>query len=307
MTEKDYRNELKDKFITYRNSLNLPKNVTFGIEIEYENVVKDTMTHLLNEEKTINMDLNGWINKSEIDIEEYNEIGEAVNGEINSPILRDEIKTWKNLRNILNLMDRNGAIITEKCGGHVNIGSHIIGKNTKYLRNFILLWILYEKEINKFSSGEFNRKRNDIKRIFEPISKAINTNKFVDIKGKFNKNFLIDECLFDKCHAFHIDTPIKNKFSIGNRIEFRVPNASLSEEIWQNYINFFSRFLIACKKDLDIEYTLYKIKNNLHNPIELADFVFDNDIDKNNFLIQTLKTNKIYQKELHKHIESYKR
>jgi len=303
MTEKDYRNELKDKFITYRNSLNLPKNVTFGIEMEYENVVKDTMTHLLNEEKTINEDLTGWLNKSEIDIEEYNEIGEAVNGEINSPILRDEIKTWKSLRDILNLMSRSGATVTEKCGGHVNIGTHIIGDNPKYLKNFILLWVLYENEIINFASGEFSQIRIDMLDLFEPISKDHRIKKINNLKLNIK---YFDQCLYDKCHAIYINKPISNIFKTGNRIEFRVPNSSLNEEIWQNYINFFCKFLIACKKELDTKYILYKIKKNLHNSIELADFVFDNDIDKNNFLIQTLKTNKIYQKELPKHIESYK-
>ena len=50
---------------------------------------------------------------------------------------------------------------------------------------------------------------------------------------------------------------------------------------------------------------VYKINNNEHNAVELADYVFEDNIDKDNFLIQTLKTNKIYKKELPSHITHY--
>ena len=102
MTEKEYKNILENQFIKYRSSLNLSDEITFGIEIEYENIIKDSVSCLLLEEH-LNNNLIGWKNKSEFDIAEYNKLGEETNGEINSPILTDNIGTWKNLRFILYL------------------------------------------------------------------------------------------------------------------------------------------------------------------------------------------------------------
>ena len=111
--------------------------------------------------------------------------------------------------------------------------------------------------------------------------------------------------LNDKIFDVSFAKVMKAKYAYDNRIEFRIPNGTLKEEIWQNYINFFVKFLIACKKELDVEEVVYKINNNEHSAIELADYVFEDNIDKDNFLIQTLKTNKIYKKELPPHIIYY--
>ena len=35
-----------------------------------------------------------------------------------------------------------------------------------------------------------------------------------------------------------------NQTTSGCTVEFRVPNGSLNEEIWQNYINFFAKFIL---------------------------------------------------------------
>lgn len=307
MTEKDYKIMLKDKLIEYRDTLNLSSDITFGIEIEYENIVKETISYLLEEEKFYNPRLVGWVNKSEFDIAEYNKSGEETNGEIVSKILTDRPSTWDCLRTILIMLDRNGAVITNKCGGHVNIGAHILGKNKKYWRNFFLLWMLYEDVIYDFSKGEFLNFRvenNSINNYVYRISGHFELNKILNLKQKNYKNYIYTSnlCLLDKFHDVYISSMVGNEITNGNRIEFRIPNGTLNEEIWQNYINFFSKFVIACKKELDIDKTIFKIKNNESNAVELADYIFDDDIDKEYFLIQALKTNKVYKKELPGHI-----
>lgn len=293
MTEKYYKNLLKDEMIRYRPALNLPKHVTFGIEIEYENILKDKVSLLLKN-KQLDKKLIGWKNKSEIDIKEYDNEGEECNGEINSPILTDSIETWKSLREMLILLKVNDGIVTEKCGGHVNIGAHLLS-NANHFKQFILLWILYEKEIYKFSSGQFRNIRPDRNNLFQRISSNFDVNDKISLS-------VITNLISTKFYDIHVRTPVKNKIMFNNVIEFRIPNGTLDEEIWQNYINFFARFILASKKELDEEKLIYKINKKQSNAVELADFVFDNDIDKENFLIQALKTNKIYRKVLPKHI-----
>lgn len=300
MTEKEYKEKLKNKLIEYRNSLNLPSDVTFGIEIEYENIPNLNVSHLLDKIKKDTNKCNDWVNKKELSIQEKNRFDERMNGEINSPILNDSINNWQDLKIILNLLKQKNGLITKKCGGHVNVGLHVLENKDEYYRNLLLLWILYEKEIYSFSSGEYSNVRANIDSYITNISYDINLNDIIKIE---NCNYLLkfEKLLFDKEHDLYI-FPIQSKeIYYNNRIEFRVPNGSLSEEIWQNYINFFTKFVIACKKELDVEKTLYKIKNNQHTALELANYIFDDNIDKEYFLIQALKTNKIYKKELPEH------
>jgi len=312
MNDNDYKRILKDRKINYRSTLNLPKNVTFGVEIEYENVLNELVSELLYEEEIFDKNFSNWINKPEIDLTYDNiDVNKLMNGEINSPVLKDNIKTWKDLRIVLNILNKNGAIVTNQCGGHINIGAHILSSNVTYWRNFLLLWILYEKEIYKFSSGEFSKIRIRENGVIDRLTPSlirnilyisnVDKNK-IDIISYLNKSGI---SFLDKKHDISFYNFKKFDYDVDNRIEFRLPNATLKEEIWQNYINFFAKFMIACKKELDVDKTLYKINHNEHSTLELADYVFEDNIDKDNFLIQTLKTNKIYKKELIPHIEIY--
>lgn len=303
MSEKEYLNYLKDRIIRYRKTLNIPSNVTFGIEIEYENIAKDTLTHYMDELKYYDKLYEEWENVSEINIAEYKDC-EEMNGEVRSPIMKDKIIDWKNLKETINLINSNFGIVTNKCGGHVNVGSQILGNKHEYWRNFFLLWILYEKEIYKFSSGEFNRVRkfneNMITRISPDLKRHLND---IVMEGGMPFQYIkITDSLFDKRHDISLQKVSCYSYKKDNVIEFRLPNGTLREEIWQNYINFFVKFLLACKRELDVEETLYKIENNKHSVVELANYIFDDDIDKEYFLIQTLKANKIYEKVLVDHL-----
>ena len=300
MTEREYKEKLKNKLIEYRNSLNLPSDVTFGIEIEYENINTNDVSELLNKEKLENNHCFGWQNKAEIDILEYDKNEEKMNGEIISPILKDRNRTWNNIETILDILNNNGGIVTEKCGAHVNIGAHILGTKVKHWKNFLLLWMLYEKEIYQFSSGEFIKVRADINKILERISLELNIDDITKLRRKMNlKN--LDDSIFSKCSDIRITKNFNKNISINNVIEFRIPNGTLNKEIWQNYINFFARFVLACRKDLDIEKMSYKFSHNDHNIMDLANLIFKEEIDKEYFLIQALKTNHQYKKQLIKH------
>ncbi len=279
--------DLKNKFIEYRDTLNLDKNITFGIEIEYENILNYDMTYFLH----CILDLNDWNNDTEVDIMEYYN-NQIMNGEVKSPVLTDTIDNWKKLSELLNFIRKHNGIVSYRCGTHINIGAHIFKSIENYL-NFILLWTLYENEIYSFFSGEFKKVREREKGIIDKISYYVRNN-LEDISNYniplFNQN---NDVSFIKVKS--------TSFDINNVIEFRVPNGTLNEAICQNYINFCTKFLLASKKELDIEKTIYKIQNNKHNIFELIDYIFDEDIDKDNFLIQSLKLNQIYNKKLLKH------
>ena len=68
MNENDYKRILNDRKIKYRPTLNLPRNLTFGIEIQYENVQNELISNLLYEEEIFDINFSHWINKPEIDL-----------------------------------------------------------------------------------------------------------------------------------------------------------------------------------------------------------------------------------------------
>ena len=87
-------------------------------------------------------------------------------------------------------------------------------------------------------------------------------------------------------------------------IEFRNPNGCLNPIIWQNNVNFFTRLLMYCSRsDFDMDKVLKRKKeeiyfNNYHKAffeqaVELADMIFDNNLDKINFLKQYFKNFKV--------------
>jgi hypothetical protein len=78
MTEREYNKSLSGNIIFYRSCLNLPKNITFGVEIEYENIVTDTVSELLKDRNDYCGDIEGWLNHSEIDITNLSIIQDTV-------------------------------------------------------------------------------------------------------------------------------------------------------------------------------------------------------------------------------------
>lgn len=117
MDMKKYLESLKNKVIEYRETLNLDSNITFGIEIEYENIVNYNMSYFLD----YILEFRDWKNVEETDIMEYYE-NEMMNGEINSPKLTDTYNTWKKLSELLMLMRNKNGLVSYKCGTHINIG-----------------------------------------------------------------------------------------------------------------------------------------------------------------------------------------
>ena len=86
-----------------------------------------------------------------------------------------------------------------------------------------------------------------------------------------------------------------------NTIEFRSANGTLNHIIWQNNINFYEHFLrYSTNPNFDFDRINYRMKNqefsleyfniiNIEEALELADLIFDNNLDKINFLRQYLK------------------
>ena len=137
---------LRNKLIVYGDTLNLPEYVTFGLEVEIENIELSKIGKIVEDLKTTDSSFDGY--KSHLDTSIMSIYKRTlINGEISTSILRDKKEDWENFSKILNKLIENNAIITNQCSSHVNIGAHILGDNELYWKNFLLLWKLYEEEI----------------------------------------------------------------------------------------------------------------------------------------------------------------
>ncbi len=284
-----------------RNRLGVDKSVTFGLEIESESANKSQIKKLITE-----MDIeNVWCVGSDLSLND--------GIEVKTGIMTDEEETWKDVKQVCLIMDKNSKI-GNNAGGHVHIGSQILGDDTNAWINFIRFWGVYENIIFRFSSGEFLTHRPHEERYSKPIAK-----EFLSQYGNLNskeKNlyFLLHKfrCQDNRDFAVNLKNVIcydpktlKNK----NTIEFRCPNGTLNPVIWQNNVNFFVKMLNYFKSSkydsgtIDRRYRLIKKQDlslkdyneiYLDQMLELCDLVFDNNLDKLYFIKQYLKSFEVY-------------
>ena len=282
-----YMNELNDYVIEYRNSLGLNNSVTFGTEIEYEGVNKEIVDKIIDENFT--------------SFKSMTEPNIHVGGEVVSIPLRDNINNWTDLKDILKLLELSDGIIKDnKTSSHVHVGANIL-RNYDNLIKFILLYGVYEGIIYRF--GYMNRlnPRESMISCAPPFSIDLANNYPDIINNKSVKNIKL---MFDRFHGVNFNnlSSLKN-YGYRNTIEFRMANGTLDPVLWQNIINLYTKMLLRCTKDMDIdylEYLLFKINYSrsnyygfdnlsLTNAFDFADIVFDDMLDKTNFIKQYYK------------------
>ena len=281
--------EVENYFLEYREKINLPSNVTFGVEIEYEGVSR------VKTNKFIDKNLKDWISKDDGSLRS--------GGEVTSPIMKDQVKYWQELKKVCEYLSKKGADTSHNAGGHIHIGANVLGYDVEAWRVFLKLYTVYENVIFRFVYGDKISGRSGLLKYAPPTADFIYRSMPVINKAKSEhdiKNILL--LLTKKRHvALNFDNVGFRK----NTFEFRSPNASTNAIIWQNNINAVSKMLVSSKdKVLDEEFLDYKLEHeyfpysengylydvvNLKNVLEFVDLVFDNNLDKIYFLRQYLK------------------
>lgn len=292
--QKDLLNFLESYFIKYRDNISLNDNMSFGVEIEcfipemrlYNTRHKKYTDFNLVED--ISVDHCGW--------------------EFQSPILKNNLESWHALKATCNYLKKS-CLINDCCGGHIHFGAHVFDDNLEYIYNLVFLWTVYEDIIYRFGNGEFINSREIINDYARPVlykyKELFHDNGLPKTTEEFLKVFKLSEQNLG-LNFFHYYLFFNNLTTTKNTIEFRSPNGTLEEVIWQNNINFFGKLIeAALNNNLDTEKLLYYINNkntnnliyeyskiNLNKALELADIIFDNNLDKLNFLKQYIKDGK---------------
>lgn len=290
---KEYLLFLKSYLIDYRQTIDLDKQITFGVEFEYEDIEKEKMDlFVLNNLKYY---------KSHI--EKKIDFG----GEVISPVLNDNLDTWNDIKLLCNYLKDNKATMDKDVGLHVHVSVNKLGSNIDYFKQFILLYTVYEDIIYRFSNMDrINARRNRIDvaylisitlaQSYENIIKSTDYQELKDILCKFSTRF--QGLNINNVNFYDIT---RNTYK--NTLEFRMANGTYEEILCQNTVNLYTKMISSSitkqfdfdklTKQLDIikEKSNYSFFNNIDikKAIELSDIIFDNNLDKSNFLRQYLK------------------
>ena len=309
---------LKQYYLELRKRIGVSDNISFGVEIEFEEAMKD----IIDEKLYRNFNGEGWIMVPDDSL--------SNGAEINSPKLTDCEDTWIDLNYVCRIVDEN-AYVMDNTSGHIHIGTQILGNNPKYWGNFAKLWATYENVIFRFLYGEYIGPRADIDEYARPISmdfiddleRIEDRSKFISAKHMFK--------LFDKgeepkkirrrksVNFTNVSDLEPYKYNMNgidmNTVEFRSPNGTFDPVIWQYNINFLIKLMLYCKSDKfdedkiirrmnkiisdDIQSNIYKYSRiYMEQAIELADMIFDNNLDKVYFLRQYVKSGEVSTKPM---------
>lgn len=279
-----------DKFyLEYRDNLGFSRDITFGVEIESENLI-----YSLSGLNDIFMNglLGDWLVRNDSSLDK--------GCEIKSPKLVDSIHNWLSLSRVCYILNKYSKI-GKNSGGHVHIDSGILGKEGNNWLNFIRLWASYENVIFRFCYGEHLTHRPSILSFANMVA-----NQFV-LDYEQLKNSKINYLVIAHSLSHNNKNLAVNFKNVGgekNTIEFRCPNGTLNPVIWQNNINLFVHLLeysksskfdedIISKRFLSVSEEFVSLSYYkdifIDQALELCDLIFDNNLDKIYFLRQYLK------------------
>lgn len=295
---------IENYYLELRNRLGFDNYITFGLELEFENAMRGRI-----ENKLRKMSLSStWQLKGDGSLDD--------GAEINSPILKDTSVSWNNLKKVCSVVNAN-ATIGSHSGGHIHVGTQVIGGKTESWLNFIKLWSVYENIIYRFVYGDFLTARPSMNRYAEPMTKDF-WKDYQKLKeyDQLNMRDIISKISHQRYQAVNFNNVSDfNNMANKNTIEFRCPNATIDPTIWQNNINLFVNMLLYSKSTRyndDIIQNRRNINEDkysklswygeiyLQQTLELCDMLFTNNFDKVYFLRQYLKSFEIGNKELSK-------
>ncbi len=291
MTESDVKElmrKLSFYFLELRKSLSLDSYITFGLELEFENILN------LNKlkEEFVSIKFNElWDLGSDATL--------TKGAEIISPILTDSFSTWQELEKVCELAKTYGEV-GKSSAAHVHVGTQTIGEEKEAWLNFIKLWAVYENVIYRFTDGEFLTGLPGISLCFPSREEFLKDYKLFE-------ETLIEEFFTTISHrrgrsrAVNLGNVKNGEYIEGNTIEFRCPNGTLNPVIWQNNVNLFVRLLLYSKNLSKYDYDTIE-KRRLSTPenlpyckiyldqaLELCDLIFTDNLSKIYFMKQYLK------------------
>ena len=285
--------------------IGLPINITIGLEIEAEGITAILLNHLGFRE------FNEILGMSKTEIEniflEWKTKGDQSLGgegvELISTILEDTEQTWKNVAEVCYLLQDIGCSVTENCGGHIHIGTNILGYSSLAWERFFIIWNEAEQLIYKLSNAKGEEIRNGA--VEFATKNGDNIQRFLN-NGSVNVNCESD--LMYLSREFLSRFRSVNLSNLGNlsknTIEFRVSNGTLDPNIIkENTLLYGSILTTAFNMSINPEYKQREYEQLLNRDIceeekirAFLDLIFNDEDTKKIFIerYDSVKDAKIY-------------
>lgn len=299
----EYLNILSEYYLEYRNKIDLPNSLSFGIEIEFENVYEGIVRDFLIDSSLYNSHDNydcGWIAKHDGSL--------SSGGEVNSPASTDNKKFWEALKKVCLFLKSKNAVMNEEASCHMHYAATYLGNDVEAWRVFLKTYAAYEAVLFRFFYGDMLCARYRLLTFSFPIGSTI-YNKLDVLNRITNPKGLLDvvnrSAKYQSINFANVDFDNINKDHYKNTLELRIPNATTNHIILQNNINALGKLMLSSKlKLIDEEFIDYKLKKDfvefdsnrhrysevlLKDALEFCDVNFDNNLDKAYFLKQYLK------------------
>lgn len=214
---------------TKKTNINLPPEMTIGVEIETEENGKNNAEIRQN-----------FLSKTNWSTQRDNSL---INGiEIVSPILTGNTKISSDeIRRVCAVLSGVSQTTSERCGGHIHIGANYLTSKQDWV-NLIQIWTNSEKVLYIISNEKGKIPRNVVMEYALPISRkienAIQTGT-ISLEGEEDLNEFISTV--SKIQEDRISSiNFKNVGNIEkNTIEFRLSNGTLNPNTWIENINLF--------------------------------------------------------------------
>lgn len=282
------KNEIMNFSLPFREKLNLPKSVSFGIEIEYEDVDKKLVDDFIRK------NMSSWMSTTDKTL--------VSGGEVVTPTLQDQIKAWQNLRKICEFLRQNKVNTAFNSAVHVHVGSHILHDKEAW-RRFLKFYTVYERVFVRFAFGDKINARRSFLEYAAPIAlKLLNDREKLEA-GEFKS---LDFMVNNKKVGLNI-RGTRGYEKEGNTLEFRSFNSTDKETIIQNNVMVATNMMLTAAHNLDEDFLDYKLRQlsiqglspeqyftscgqiATAEALEFADLTFNNDFDKMCFLKQYFK------------------
>lgn len=275
--------QLNNNPIMYRELLTIPQDVNFGLEIELEKVKNDLVYQLVKK----NLGDRWYVKEDKSLIEGYS-------AEIVSPVLQNQIHTWKLLKKLGELL-KHLSPSYNNCSFQINFDGSLLPSVEDRVR-FIKLFAVYEDIIYRFSKGDDEFYRDSLDTYASPIILALK-----DVLRYDDNDMIIDRFSNNKRYGIMFKT---NNMDL---IEFRTPNGTSNPILWQNYITTFYYLLKLASstkynikeiyKYIDEFVSIYLLESyerlRQDKAVLFSDLLFENKTDKIYFLHQYMRLGKM--------------
>lgn len=299
----EFLDTLSEYYLEYRDTIGFPDNLSFGIEIEFEQVNRDLLADFIRNSSLAYSRDNfnfGWVTKHDGSL--------SSGGEVNSPASFDNIKFWEELKRICLFLKNKNAVMNEEASCHMHYGASYLGNDVEAWRVFLKTYSAYEAVLFRFFYGDMLCARYRILNYSYPIASSIvnRLEKTNQIKSPIDLLSIVNRSSkYQAINFANVDFNNINTDNYKNTLEFRIPNATTNHIVLQNNINTMGKVMMSSKmKLIDEEFIDYKLKNDfidfdsnhqrynevlLKDALEFCDINFDNNLDKAYFLKQYLK------------------